>query len=54
MALDKDGKTVSGATVSQSGSNDGKVKVATANLTNVKYLYIPQNAASKPKLFEVK
>ncbi|WP_249281425.1 cell wall-binding repeat-containing protein [Mobiluncus mulieris] len=54
LALDKDGKTVSGATVSQSGSNDGKVKVATANLTNVKYLYIPQNAASKPKLFEVK
>ncbi|STY85414.1 hypothetical protein [Mobiluncus mulieris] len=54
LALDKDGKTVSGATVSQSGSNDGKVKVATANLTNVKYLYIPQNAVSKPKLFEVK
>ncbi|WP_249262489.1 cell wall-binding repeat-containing protein [Mobiluncus mulieris] len=54
LALDKDGKTVPGATVSQSGSNDGKVKVATANLTNVKYLYIPQNAASKPKLFEVK
>lgn len=54
LALDKDGKTVSGATVSQSGSSDGKVKVATASLTNVKYLYIPQNAAGKPKLFEVK
>lgn len=54
LALDKDGKTVSGATVSQSGSSDGKVKVTTANLTNVKYLYIPQNVASKPKLFEVK